>query len=154
MTILALWVSRHSMLEAQRRTLEMFCAKHGEKCVVRHISERVATADDFYRRYIEPNLPLFSRIIVVAVIPLSIVVHILNEIAERKISHRVEVWQPEMVTVAKSATEDEARNIVERIGRDKATYICWRHSSECKVLVFSRFKRIVKIDIVSENIEV
>ncbi len=139
MTSFVLWVSRHDPIPAEHEIIIKY--PHS------FVKEFVPTAEYLLENYIEPLLKKYDKVYIIAILPESFKMRLLELIDNDKYKDRVFVVEPLMKELIHSKDMQECMNVYKN-NTDKNFIITYGKGKECKVFEFEKFvilKQYIKI---------
>jgi len=132
-----LWVSRHDPIPAEREIIVKY--QHS------FVKQFVPTAEYLIENYIEPLLKKYDKVYIIAILPESFKMRLLELIDKYK--DRVFIVEPLMKELMHSKDVQECMNVYKN-DTNKYVMITYGNGKECKVFEFQKFvvlKQYVKI---------
>jgi len=132
-----LWVSRHDPIPAEREIIVKY--PHS------FVKQFVPTAEYLIENYIEPLLKKYDKVYIIAILPESFKMRLLELIDKYK--DRVFIVEPLMKELMHSKDVQECMNVYKN-DTNKYVMITYGNGKECKVFEFQKFvvlKQYVKI---------
>ncbi len=139
MTSFVLWVSRHDPIPAERQIIIKY--PHS------FVKEFVPTAEYLMKNYIEPLLKKYDKVYIIAILPESFKMRLLELVDNDKYKDRVFVVEPLMKELVHSKNVQECMNVYKN-DANKYVMITYGNGKECKVFEFKKFvilKQYIKV---------
>lgn len=138
MSSIILWVSRHDPIPAEREILVKYPHKF--------IKQFVPSAEYLIEKYVEPILDKYEKIYIIAILPESFKMRLL-EIINDKFKDKVVLLEPLMKELIHSDNIQECMNIY-KSDVNNNVMVTYGNGKECKVFKFEKFvvlKQYIKI---------
>jgi hypothetical protein len=139
MTSFILWVSRHDPIPAEREIIVKYPHSFAKGFV--------PTAEYLIKNYVEPLLKKYDKVYIIAILPESFKMRLLELIDDINYKDRVFVVEPLMKELIHSKDMQECMNIYKK-DTNKYIMITYGNGKECKVFEFEKFvilKQYIKI---------
>jgi len=139
MTSFILWVSRHDPIPAEREIIINY--PHS------FVKEFVPTAEYLLENYIEPLLKKYDKVYIIAILPESFKMRLLELINNGKYKDKVFILEPMMKELVHSKNVQECMNVY-KSDTNRYVMITYGSGKECKVFEFEKFvilKQYIKV---------
>jgi hypothetical protein len=130
MTSFILWVSRHDPIPAEREIIIKY--PHS------FVKEFIPTAEYLMKNYVEPLLKKYDKVYIIAILPESFKMRLLELVDDVKYRDRVFVVEPLVKELVHSKDVQECMNVYKR-DTNKYVMITYGNGKECKVFEFEKF---------------
>jgi hypothetical protein len=138
-TSFILWVSRHDPIPAEREMIIKY--PHS------FVKEFIPTAEYLMKNYVEPLLKKYDKVYIIAILPESFKMRLLELVDDVKYRDRVFVVEPLVKELVHSKDVQECMNVYKK-DTNKYVMITYGNGKECKVFEFEKFiilKQYIKI---------
>ena len=134
-----LWVSRHDPIPVEREIIINY--PHS------FVKEFIPTAEQLVGNYIEPLLKKYDKVYIIAILPESFKMRLLELVSNVKYKDKVFIVEPLMKELVHSKDVQECMNVY-KSDTNKYVMITYGSGKECKVFEFEKFvvlKQYVKV---------